>query len=105
MFEEPPLFILFYFSILFFFAFRDLERAEILSRHSNREELKLLPRRNQGLECAYNARITKKKKNSSASCHFKTYHTGLILCLYIGDCFDITQGCNQQISSTATLYF
>ena len=46
------MFILFYFSILFF-AFRDLERAEILSRHSNREELKLLPRRNQGLECAY----------------------------------------------------
>ena len=63
----------------------------------------MLPRRNQGLECAYIARIT--EKNSSASCHFKAYHTGLILCLYIGDCFDITQGCNQQISSTATLYF
>ena len=54
------MFILFYFSILFF-AFRDLERAEILSRHSNREELKLLPRRNQGLECAYIAMITEKK--------------------------------------------
>ena len=60
MFEEPALvyFILFLYS--FFFAFRDLERAEILSRHSNREELKLLPRRNRGLERAYIARITKK---------------------------------------------
>ena len=39
MFEEPALvyFILFLYS--FFFAFRDLERAEILSRRSNREEL------------------------------------------------------------------
>ena len=45
------------------------------------------------------------KKTQVSSCHFKTYHTGLILCLYIGDCVNITQGCNQQISSTATLYF
>ena len=85
------MFILFYFSILFF-AFRDLERAEILSRHSNREELKLLPRRNQGLECAYIAMIT--EKNSSVFLSFQNISYRANFMSIYRRLLDITQGSN-----------